>query len=329
MTDCLASTGVISLMPNPSFDLITHNGAVCVQRFSHAAMATIFELMLIHDNPEYAAQAAFAAFNEADRLEQNFSRFIENSDISRINHLERLESTIIGVDSFRCLQIAGQINQKTNGSFDPNIGKLVNHWKKSRLKEVGIVVQQQVVSGKRFDEILRLNEDDYSVQLLENELQLDLGGIGKGYALDIMAEFLKEWEIEAALLHSGRSTALAYGRYDWPITISNPQDSAQILFNYKLENAALSGSGLEKGCHIIDPRTGNPAQHHSAAWSIATTGAEADALSTAFMVMTGQEIEKYCSSHDQAGGIVLTNEDTLSSLIKFGDWPSLTIAVDY
>ena len=91
-------------------------------RFSHYAMATTFEIFIIHEDSGYAQQAAFAAFKVLDQCEQNLSRFIPNSDISRINQLQRNEREKIDLLTFKALQHCMLLSNQTAGAFDINIG---------------------------------------------------------------------------------------------------------------------------------------------------------------------------------------------------------------
>ena len=100
-----------------------------VKRFSHEAMATTFEILIVHEDDLYARQAAMAAFAEVDRLEEELSRFIENSDISRINELPAGESLPLGLDTFECLKISVRMYAETDGAFDITIGSLFQCWR--------------------------------------------------------------------------------------------------------------------------------------------------------------------------------------------------------
>ena len=91
-------------------------------------MATVYEIYIIHDDAEYAYQAAWEAFTELDRLEQELSRFIENSDISRINNLKKGASTRVGLDAFECIKQSAQIYNDTKGAFDITVGHLYECW---------------------------------------------------------------------------------------------------------------------------------------------------------------------------------------------------------
>jgi thiamine biosynthesis lipoprotein len=269
-------------------------------RFSHHAMATLFEVFVFHDDAGYAEQAAFAAFHELDRLEQELSRFIGNSDISRINTAPADQAVRIGLDVFACLKQSLLLSEQTGHAFDVTAD-----------------------SGKRVRiPSFKLDGNRMTVMRLSGSVQIDLGGIGKGYAVDRMADVLHEWEIESVLIHGGTSSALACsappGEEGWKVTVSRPDMEGEILAALCLENQALSGSGVQKGPHVIDPRTGMPVQNTRAAWALAREGAASDALSTAFMVMNVREIEAFCSKNPEAGAMVLMSEPD-AELIKYGD----------
>jgi len=295
-----------------------------IHRFSHQAMATTFEIFIQHEDARYAQQAAQQAFNELDRLETELSRFIENSDISRINNLAANQPLRIGLDAFKCLKRSVQISAETYGAFDVAFGTLTR--------------RQNSDDGRRTNDescvrFIKLNEADYTVELA-SPVQIDLGGIGKGYALDQMAELLRDWSIGTALIHGGFSSVLALDSpaetKGWPLTLSNPprrfasqtrsSGGKQTLAYLHLQGRAVSGSGLQKGQHIIDPRTGKPVEGKHAAWSCGPDAATADALSTAFMVMSPYEIEQYCLRHPEVQAmVILKDRDTeKDKILHFG-----------
>ena len=300
-----------------------------MQRFSHEAMATTFEVIILHEDARYAQQSAWAAFNELDRLEQELSRFIENSDISRINNLTDCQPLRIGLDAFECLKLAAKIYAETNGAFDITIGSLLDCWLGEDEKARTPSKEQLNLARQRTGiHLFELDEAQHTVALLAEPVQIDLGGIGKGYAVDRMAEMLRDWSIDTALIHGGYSSVLALdapsSTKGWPLTLSNPHNRKQTLAGLHLQGRALSGSGLQKGQHIIDPRTAKPVGDKQAAWACAPDAATADALSTAFMVMTADEVKKYCSNHpDTLAMIVLENrgeEAQKDRILQFGTW---------
>ncbi|MHC4541958.1 MAG: FAD:protein FMN transferase [Planctomycetota bacterium] len=149
--------------------------------------------------------------------------------------------------------------------------------------------------------LLEFDEREHTIRLSASPVRVDLGGIGKGYAVDRVAELLGEWSIETALISGGYSSVLAMeappGMDGWPLTLSDPADRKKILMRPRLRAGALSGSGVEKGGHIISPRTGRPVEDRRAAWAAAPNATTGDALSTAFMIMEPDEIEQYCARH--------------------------------
>lgn len=277
-------------------------------RFSHNSMATVFEIFVIHDDAAYAEQAAWEAFREIDRLELELSRFIENSDISRINTLGKNQSAQIGLDAFECLKQCIQLTSKTEGAFDITVGSDTSM------------------------NLLQLDESNFSVKLLANDIHIDLGGFGKGYAIDIMAKLLGEWDIESAFIHGGRSSVLALaeptGEKGWPITLSDPAQSGQIVSHVYLKHRAMSASGLEKGNHIIDPLTGKAVESRLAAWASTSRCATSDALSTAFMVMAPEEIQDYCQRNPDTQGLVIlkngSSGEKRNPILTFGNWDTLS-----
>ncbi len=253
-------------------------------KFSHQAMNTDFAVFIQDPRGTYAGQAARAAFCEVDRLEGLLSRFIENSDVSRINSLMPGEEIIVDEDTFRCLEIARQAYQITDGAFDVTIGDLITARKKGE-SQTALAIQAHPPTMK----MIELDADRLAVRVTDAAVNLDLGGIGKGYAVDKIAEILSEWGIDKALIHGGGSSVRAltkpFGKSGWPITLTNPIDR-QTMMQLQLENEVFSCSGLQGGEHIIDPFTGRAVKDRAACWvRLQGNASLADALTTAGMIM--------------------------------------------
>ena len=262
-----------------------------VRRFSHEAMATVYEVYTAHADAEYAAQAAQATFDLVDRLERELSRFLPNSDVTRINHLEAGESIRVTPSTLECLVIARHMFDLTGGAFDVSIG--------TGLPSLALDAENSVVGATT------------------RGVRVDLGGIGKGYAVDLMAELLEEWELHRALVHGGFSSVLALeppsGSHGWPLTLSDPAVSSRVLAHLSVRQTALGASGVRKRDHIVDPRTQEPVRGRRAAWVAvprppasasgsseqhhrAAAAAVTDALTTACMLLDLDDIEALCSS---------------------------------
>ncbi len=305
-------------------------GAIAgMKRFSHEAMATTFEVLVVHPDERYARQAAAAAFDLADRLELELSRFVESSDIWRINHGPAGQPVVVGLAAFECLDISRRIYDQTKGAFDVTIGSLLKCWRADGA-EARPPSQEQLkaAQGRTGMGLLELSRGQHSVTALVEGVQVDLGGIGKGYAVDRMGELLREWGVDTALISGGYSSVLALdpppGRRGWPVSLTHPQRAGQVLAKPQLQKRAMGSSGLRKGRHIIDPRTGRPVKKKCAAWSSAPEAATADALSTAFMVMSVEEIENYCRDHQEVSAMVVFDTDSgrakQAPPLRFGCW---------
>jgi len=251
--------------------------------FHHSAMNSPFEIHIAGQDENYARQAAGAFFRGIDHLENNLSRFLEDSDIARIRLLMPGQVLQVSPETMECLLVALWAYRETSGAFD-------------------------VMLGEGMD-ALRLDPERLSVSCELRNPAVDLGGIGKGFALDRGAEIMAEWDIEHALLVAGPSTMLALGSQDgvpWSVGLNGTA--------VDLEDQALSASGKDvQGAHVRDPRAGVEATGHEKAWVLCPSAALADALSTAFMVMNREEVADFCRTHPEIRSHVLDQHSTFTS----------------
>lgn len=264
-------------------------------------MATTFDVIINHADADdtYAAQAASAVFDEIRRLEDDLSRFRATSDIYRLGQLKAGESILVGMAAWDCLALAKAMHQETNGAFDITIGPLMNLFITSEgeprqvSKEV-LEQARQIIGSHRFD----LDEETMRVTVHATGMIFDLGAMGKGYALDQVADVLQDWKISNFVLNAGDSTILACGaptgKEAWSITLGGGEKRTP------LTNRAVSGSGFAvKGAHIMNPRQFAPVPlKNRRTYALAPTAALSDALSTAFMVMEQEEIKVLCARYE-------------------------------
>jgi len=238
--------------------------------FNHSAMATQFQVRVANEGKPYAEQAAQAVFAQADDLESKLSRFRANSEVSQIKQLAVGEKLRLGEPVFACLHAAQKMEFATRGAFSITAAALKTQPTKP---------------------LWSLLEKEFSLRCDSGRLEFDLGAIGKGFALDRMAETLREWNCPAFLLVAGGSSILAgdapAGLPGWSCGLGENNSARR----HWLTNVSMGGSGLAvKGQHILDPRTGLSSSRRSLVWALATSAAESDALSTASMVLDEAEI---------------------------------------
>ena len=308
--------------------------APTLHRFAHEAMATTFHVVVAartasRETALYAAQAAQAVFAEIDRIERDLSDFIDSSDVSRINHLGAKQPGRVSKDTFDCLELAARVYRDTDGVFDVTIGALMAAWR-TRDGKAKSPSPQEIAAARGLVGMDKLvfDPEQLTIGLKVAGVQIDLGGIGKGYALDKAAEVLAEWredapDITGTLLNGGESTVLAVGTQGeeegWRVSVAGDLRAAGMTQEIVLRDRALGGSSTrELGRHIIDPRTARPANAALRSWASAPTAAVADALSTAFMIMTPTEVERYCQLHTDTWAILLIREGQSRKLQQYG-----------
>jgi thiamine biosynthesis lipoprotein len=254
--------------------------------FSHEAMNTTFLLHLCEEDEAIAVGMARECFEQLDFLETRLSRFVDGSDVSRINHMQAGETLYISQPCHECLLAALEAYQKTGGLFDITLGKRIEH------RKSGEIGPPPDLTGK-----IVIHPDVPAVTCEETGREVDLGGIGKGFALDHLQQLLIEWGAEGALLAAGASSLLAFGPQPWPVELAGSGRSTRII----LRNEALSASGTGiQGSHILHPAGDNamPAAPCDRIWVTARTAALAEIWSTALMLLEPDEIKEFIAEND-------------------------------
>ena len=253
-----------------------------IHRFDHSAMATPWTITIADEDADSSAWAAEQAIAVIDRIEEDLSRFKSTSYVSQLGRLQAGHQINVSRETYECLELAMAVWHETKGAFDVTVAREASSdetWT-SGMKQFALCENERI-------------------QVSEAGLALDLGGLGKGFALDEISQLYQEHDIANAFLDSGGSTFLAMGNESaaaegWPASIGPYGVIA-------LKNQALSASGLEvQGQHIIDPRTGLPVETgRQRTWVQTESAALADALSTATLVMSDEEIEQFCEAHPE------------------------------
>jgi thiamine biosynthesis lipoprotein len=293
-------------------------------RLSRRAMATTFEIVLPYATPD-AMTISSDAFEQLDALESQLTVYRDTSEVSRLNRIAPYGPAPVEPQLFGLLQTAARVHAETNGAFDVTAGTIIKAWGfyKGPRRVPGETELQTALRCVGMQHV-EMDPERKTVRFTRPGLEINLGGIGKGYALDRVAEFLeREWGLSSALLHGGFSSVITLGTppsepRGWPVGISHPWEPGRRLATVWLRGRALGTSAAtfqhleyngQRLGHILDPRTGWPASGVASATVLAPTGAEADALSTAFFIEGVEAARRYCASHPGVGAVMLEEGD--------------------
>ena len=280
-------------------------------------MACSFEITLDQSDAGHVP-AAQAALNQVDAIEAELTVFRDTSAISDLNRRAADADVPCDADLFALLQRCAELSRETDGAFDITSMPLSRCWgflrREGRVPADAEIQAARQTVGMRH---VRLDPLRSSVRFLTKGVELNLGAVGKGDALDRVAVTLREAGVDHALLSAGRSSLLAIGGRGrgWPIDLVSPRRTDAIARVW-LKNVAIgtSGSGEQfvlvngkRFGHVLDPRTGRPSEGMLSASVISESAAEADALSTAFLIGGPLLAQHYCERH--AGVLVLLTPD--------------------
>lgn len=295
-----------------------------VLRVHRWAMATNFEVLLPFGNP--AGQfAAEDALDVIDDLEDQLSVFRPTSEVSRLNETAFAGPVAVELRLFDLLHHAAHLSHETHGAFDIATGALTKAWGfYQRQGRVPSPTERAAATAKSGSRFLAFDADAKSVRYLRDGLEINLGGIGKGYALDRAADVLtRKYGIRCGLIHGGLSSVRAVGSLlpdgrGWPVAVKHPWAAGVHLGTVWLAGRAMGTSSAtfqhfeyngQKLGHVLDPRTGWPATGVAQVSVIAPTAAEADALSTALFVLGPAAAEQWCRTRPEVGVLMLADGD--------------------
>lgn len=256
-------------------------------------MKTTFALRLQHEDKKTAQNAAQNAIELIDEIEDKLSRYRAGSDVWQINHMEAGQTLFLSELCYECLGLSLQAHQETMGLFDVTLGRQIEHQKQSEEGPAPNIAGQ-----------LAMVPDRPAIHCNEPGREIDLGGIGKGFALDQVKQLLQEWEIESGIISAGASTHLAFGKSKWKLGLSAKSETRDI----QLQEQALSasGSGIQNE-HIISPTGELNPYLHPRVWVLHDSAAWADVWSTAAMLMQPEELTQI---KGQTAGLFVENAET-------------------
>lgn len=286
-------------------------------------MAAPFEIILDVDRDKQDLHnMADEAFEIVKALERQFSAYIPSSDIGYINRTAPHHPARIEPNVFRLLKLAQRIHRETGGAFDITAGPLIKVWgfykREGRMPDEDELKKARAKVGMQY---VILDEEELTVFFDRPGIEINLGGIGKGYVVDRVIAQLREWGVKTAMVHSGNSSIACIGRppvgEGWYVGVADPRDNEKALGLLTLEDNAVSISGSTEQffklgdqtySHILNPLTGWPAQGILETAAIGPSAAETDALATAFFVMGLEKVKKFCEERREIAAVLITGD---------------------
>jgi thiamine biosynthesis lipoprotein len=266
------------------------------RQFSYVAMTTPIELVFWTEDAQQAKAISQEVFKEFDRIEQQMSRYIESSELSRINRLAFKENVIVSPSLFSVLNSAMSVSKLSQGAFDitfASVGYMYDFRKRLKPKNNDI---QQNLDLFHYQNVV-LDSEKQSIRFTKAGVLIDLGGIAKGYAVDQGTAILKKQGIHYAHLSAGGDMYLLGDKRGapWIIGVKHPRDDSKQSIVLPLSNTAVSTSGDyerffiddqgERVHHILSPNTGKPVKGIMSVTILANNAITSDGLSTAVFVL--------------------------------------------
>ena len=292
------------------------------QRFDREqlVMGTTLRICCFAASSESAQRAMEAAFAEVRRLDALLSTYSESSEVSRLNRVAGSTAGPASAGLVELLARSLELSRATAGAFDPAMGPLVQLWRQAERKgaapgEAAISAARAVCGSAQID----MDAAAGRAGLRSAGAALDFGAIGKGHALDRAADAMRTHGVTRALLDfGGQLLALdpPPGQAGWLIEVRDPRSDAAPLARLRLARASIATTADDQRglmiegrriSHVVDPRSGRPAEGTLSVSVVADSAATADALSTAIFVL-GCEAGMAIAKEQGVGALVLTAE---------------------
>ena len=298
---------------------------------SRNAMGTVFSIYMYARDGEHAETCFEAAFEEIERLDETFSNYRPSSELSRINRLAAHHAVTTDPEVFALLETALDYSGRSNGAFDITVGPLMRAWGFFRGEGRYPHIHELEIAREQVGfEKVHLEAPTRTLRFAVPGVELDLGAIGKGYAVDRAVMILREAGIDAALVDAGSSTLYAMGappgKDGWTVRVPEPRDRSQTVSTVTLRNESLSTSGSyencfelegQKYCHVMDPRNGMPVQGVLQATLISSDSTSTDALSNAMFVMGPTAGTQLIATVAGSRGLWIMDEGESQRLVKW------------
>ena len=295
---------------------------------SRPAMACRFELLFNAGQYPNDSAAALEALDLVQALEERISYFRSTSQLSRINALAAETAVEVEPALFALLRLCLELHAQTAGAFDVAAAPLWEVWGFSR--RAGRIPSNEEIAealDRTGSHLIELDPGRQTVRFKRAGVRINLGSIGKGYALDRAGEVLAAAGVGDFLFHGGQSSVLARGSRlepargqpplappGWSVGVRHPLWPRRRVADIRLRDRALGTSAStmqffrhrgRRYAHILDPHSGRPADGVLSATVVAPSAAVADALSTAFFVMGPEQALAFCRARPEIAAVLI------------------------
>lgn len=272
----------------------------------HFLMGCFVEIEAFGENRNQLACALEAAFAEMRRLEGLLSKFLPESEVSLINQVASLSPIQVPAEVFDLLEECCNFSEACRGAFDITVAPFIDLWHSAaRRNEIPSAKDRRTFSPKVGYRQIVLDPEGRTVLFKQPGMKIDLGAVGKGYAVDRATGILRGHGIENAMISTGSSIFCLGARESW-FGVSNPSRPQEILTAVPLKNNALSTSANQERFlsirgrrfgHLIDPRTGYPGSNGLLSVTVVAGSAKrCEMLSTAAFVLGKEEGSRFIRS---------------------------------
>ncbi|MFZ5800218.1 MAG: FAD:protein FMN transferase [Candidatus Omnitrophota bacterium] len=270
---------------------------------------------VISDDP----RAAKIAFSEIKRLEKLLNRFDPNSEVGQLNRLGKLK---VSGDTLKVIKKSRLAFNKSSGAFDITVAPSVEVWRQAKQNNKlpdarAIRTARDLINSQN----LLIDENNRIVSFVKPKMQIDLGGIAKGYAVDCAIKKLQEAGVKSALVNLGGNMYALGSRAgkSWKIGIRHPRQKRKLMGEIFLTDRGVSTSGDyeqyftlqgRRYSHIINPKTGSPVDNEVVSVTVlAPDAATADFLSTAILVLGKAKGRKLAESFPNTQAVIISRDD--------------------
>ncbi len=280
---------------------------------ARVSMACTYVVVAYTNQPKETAELLRQALDEVDRIDAFMSHYKKNSELSRINREAAFREVVVDRELFDFIDRCLEYSRISDGAFDITVGRLMKVW--GFFDGVPRVPSQDTlqdaVAQTGYKHVI-LNKVDRTIRFARPGIELDLGGIGKGYAVDRAIALLKSHGVARALVNAGGSTIFGIGappgKSSWEVKIEgygpvNLRDRALSVSG--AYSKSFESNGIRYG-HVLDPRTGWPVAGIEKVIVLASSGTEADALDNLLYVIGPEASRAFLKKHGGAEAFFVT-----------------------